>query len=121
MILQVYTGPYVQRRQQISETTSVLVKPGHLCAVYTDDTETQPWIGICKDVSSTEVRLAWLEGTYSSSWKPLLQKKGRKKEEVVDTIAKESIILYDFELTRTQHLKKCTQLRLKQIYSDLQS
>ena len=60
-------------------------------------------------VTDKELEVVWLEGSYSRTWKV-----AKKKEEGcafvdwTDTVPITSVILYDFELTKENRLRKAT-------------
>ena len=73
-------------------------------------------------VTDSEVEIVWLEGAYNKSWKVSKQRDPRNKRKMIDwkdTIPKTSIILFDFELTATNHLRKRTVEHLKKTYTEL--
>ena len=84
-------------------------------AVFREESESDPWTGICTEVHDDSIRLSWLEGSYSTKWKPCKKRSWRQFVNWEDAVSKSSIILYDFELTKT-HLKKSTVSHLKEIY-----
>ena len=63
-----------------------------------------------------EVEIVWLEGAYNKSWKGAKRRDPHNKRKLIDwtdTIPKASIILFDFELTSTNHLRKKSIEHLK--------
>ena len=68
--------------------------------------------------------LVWYEGTYSSKWKPWKIRDPHDKRKIIDwtdNVPVSSIILYAFELTPMQHLKRTTINRLKLDYARLKN
>ena len=103
---------------------TVALQPGHFIAVYCEDLSIEPEIGRCTEVNDSEVSLVWYEGTYTSQWKPWRIRDPtdtRRMIEWNDTVPISSVILYAFELTPKQHLKKTTVNRLKLDYAKLKS
>ena len=66
-----------------------------------------------------DVVVQWMKREYSSSWKPWTLRKGNKVVPWEDTMPKESIILYDFELISKGHLHKKTVEHSKEAYSNI--
>ena len=63
----------------------------------------------------------WLEGGYNRPWKVARRKEGCISVEWTDTAPKTAVILYDFELTPRDRLRKATMKHLKDAYSKLDS
>ena len=104
------------------EVEHIGLQLGHFLAVFCENSTTEPEIGCCTKVNGTEVEIVWYKGTYRSQWKPWKirdPKNQRKIIEWTDTISISSVILYTFELTPKQHLKKSTAARLKLDYAKL--
>jgi len=70
-------------------------------------------------VDSENIEIMWLEGSYSKPWKTAKRKQGRYMVEWKDTVPKSSIILFDFELTPANKLRKATVQHLKDAYSKI--
>ena len=69
----------------------------------------------------SDVEIVWLEGEYNRSWKPAKQRDPSNRSRMVewrDTIPKSSIILFNFELTATNRLRKNTVEHLKNTYKE---
>ena len=97
------------------------LKEGQLVAVHCDETTTEPSIGEVSGMTEDNVELVWWKGGYSTAWTTWFLYEGRRKVEWVDSVPKSSIILYDFELTKTKHIRKTTITYLKKKYEQLQS
>ena len=115
--LQVYTGSYRPRDKEVTsvEDTSSLSKDD-LVAVVCENCEIEPTIGRVEEINGNDVDIVWLEGTYQTAWKVAKHRDPRNRSRMVewrDTVPKESIILFQFQLTATKHLRKRTQERLK--------
>lgn len=95
-----------------------------LVAVFNKEEQEEPWIGRVECISGNEVQVVWLEGGYGRSWRVARRQdptNKRKKIDWKDTIPKSSIILYDFELTTTCHLRKKTITHLQKVYQQLRA
>jgi len=67
---QVYTGSLPR-----STTATIIedisdLKAGQTVAVYCDNYSIEPVIGNCTQVFDKDIEIAWMEGTYTTSWKP---------------------------------------------------
>ena len=117
---QVYTGVHQSEIHRISSVESTAsLKVGALVAVHCENYSDCPAIGRCSEVSSGTIKIDWLKGTYTSSWKPwmvMVAGRRRRKEQWSDWVPKDSIILFDFELTATNRLRKTTAEHLKRKY-----
>ena len=122
---QVYTGPHRPASSRIYNVTSARsLQIGHLVAVYCENYANPPAIGKCTNLDESSVQIEWMKGTYSSSWKTwMIQdvRNRRKKVPWTDWVPKESIILFDFDLTLTNRLRKTTIEHLKSKYAELNS
>ena len=81
-----------------------------------------PSIGRVEEIEGTEIKVAWLKGAYNKGWQPWMvedEHNKRRKVEWTDWISRNSILLFDFHLTKTQHLKKETVACLKTMYDNL--
>ena len=120
-----YNGTYRSKQhavQAVSDTS--LVEIGHLVAVDCENCDKEPLLGKVLKVLNEEVEIVWLEGEYSKSWRVAKQSDPRNKRKMVDwtdTIPKASIILFDFELTTTNHLRKRSIEHLKKAYAEIRS
>ena len=119
--MQVYTGSYRSKKNEVVGTSSTSIREGQLVAVFCEDSSSEPWIGTCLSANKDTIRLSWLKGTYSSAWKPWKKRSGRQMISWEDVIPTSSVILYDFDLTKTQHLQKSTVAHLKQAYDSLRT
>ena len=122
--LQVYTGNY--RQPSTTQVQTVLdlsgLEIGHLVVVNCANCDLEPLLGKVISINGEEVTIVWLEGHYNSSWRTSKQvdpANKRKKIDWTDTIPLNSIILYDFKLTSTNHLRKNTVTHLKRYYEQL--
>ena len=99
-----------------------MVSVGHLIAVDCENCDLEPLLGKVLKVMDNDVEIVWLEGAYNKTWKGAKQRDPQNKRKLVDwtdTIPKASIILFDFELTSTNHLRKKTIEHLKNTYAEL--
>ena len=94
---------------------------GSLVAVHVEN-HPPPSIGITEAIDGDLIKVAWMKGEYNKGWKPWMIEDStdkRKKRQWTDWIARESILLFDFSLTKTNHLKKETVICLKTMYNKL--
>ena len=105
-------------------SSSSMVNVGQLVAVNCSNHASGPSIGKCIQVADTNVLIEWMKGTYTSTWCTWMipdPQNRRKKIAWTDWIPRESIILFDFELTATNRLRKTTAEHLKLKYVELLS
>jgi len=120
----VYTGSLPR-----STTATIIedisdLKAGQTVAVYCDNYSREPVIGNCTQVFDKDIEIAWMEGTYTTSWKPWKIRDPQNRRKTIqwtDHVPKDSIILFDFALTSTNHLRKATVQHLKKEYARLKS
>ena len=89
-----------------------------LVAVYCNE-GTQPAIAKITAIDDNHINVIWLKGSYTTAWEPYILYEGRRRVDWKDNLAKSSILLYDFELTKTKHLRKVTIEHLKKAYQQL--
>ena len=97
---------------------------GHLVAVQCENCSNEPLLARIVQVFDTNIEVVWLEGEYDKSWKVACHRdlqNPRKMVDWKDILPKSCIILFDFELTSTKHLRKATIEHLRKAYSDLRS
>ena len=93
---------------------------GHLVAVHCEDCPTEPAIGEVMELGRDNVQIKWLKGTYSTSWEYYKipdERDRRRKVNWEQNIPRSSILLYNFQLTKTKHLRKKTISKLKELYA----
>ena len=113
-----YTGTYRASCNEVKcveDTSSLCV--GDLVAVHCEESSSEPAIATCLSIGESKIKVKWMKGSYSSSWKAWTLREGRKNADCVDEIPKSAILLYSFELTQTGHLRKRTIEHLKSAYS----
>ncbi len=118
--LQVYTG--ARRSNAITSADLSSLSIDDLVAVYCANYDREPVIGRCTQIWSEEIEVPWMEGTYTSSWRPWKVRDQQNRRKVIDwtdNIPKGSIILFGFSLTARNHLRKNTSERLKEEYGKL--
>ncbi len=119
--LQVYTG---KRRAAQPEADLSLVKIRDLVAIHCENYPLRSQIGECTRIEEDYIEVGWMEGSYTSSWKPWKIRDPKNKRKTVtwtDTVPKTSILLFGFTLTSRNFLRKCTVERLTKLYAKLQS
>ena len=84
-----------------------------MVAVFNEEVLSEPWVVRVDRVTDQYVDVIWLEAEYGKSWRVAKIQdptNRRKKVDWRDTIPKNSIVLFDFQLTSTGHLRKKTVL-----------
>lgn len=124
--MQVYTGAYCSKksttRRVISECDICGLEIGHLVALHTDGSSNKPLIGKCIAILDDEIKVGWLNGSYATTWHPSRRQDPNNPQKTIDwtgVVPKSSIILYDFALTSSGHLRKAIIQHLKHAYSTL--
>ena len=119
-ISQVYTGSYQSNTHEVKCVNDLSgLEVGHNVAVHVEDCELEPAIAVVLHMSGDTIHVKWLQGTYTSAWKPWMLREGRKKVYWEDDIPKKSVILYDFSLGKNGHLRKSTTAHLKELYESI--
>ena len=80
----------------------VLLREGHLVAVNCANSATEPAIAECIGVNDNDVEMEWLRESYTTAWVPwcIRDPQNRRRSTIWrDTIPKDRIILFDFQLT----------------------
>ena len=75
-------------------------------------------------VFDTNIEVVWLDGEYDKPWKVAHHRDPQNRQKMVDwkdILPKSCIILFDFQFTSTEHLRKATIEHLKKAYSDLRN
>ena len=118
-----YTGSY---RRPGSTSRHVLdvenlnsLEVGQLVALNVINCNLRPLLAKIMKVHSCDLDIVWLEGSYT---RPVSKKKeGRTMVDWIDTVPKSAVILFDFQLTATNMLRKATIQHLKETYNTLDS
>ena len=120
---QVYTGSYRPKSGVVQSGADIsTLSANQLVAVQCENCELEPLIARVEGIKQDDVEIVWLEGKYNKSWKVakhLDPKNRRKKVDWKDVVPKSSIILFDFKLTASNHLRKSTVEHLKKAYLEL--
>ena len=120
---QVYVGAYRNPnsiiRSVISEESIDTIEKGQLVALNVENCHLKPLIAKVLEVNEETIDVVWLEGSYSKAWKVAKKKEGRDLVDWIDTVPKSSVILFDFQLTRSDRLRKATIKHLKAAYTKL--
>ena len=90
---------------------------GQLVAVLTETLEEAPWLGKVERIDGGNLSIVWMEGSYTSSWKPATIRKQKKIVEWRDTVPVETVILSDITLTENDELTKDSVRLIKDTYS----
>ena len=89
---------------------------GQLVAVLTETLEEAPWLGKVERIEGGTISIVWMEGSYTSSWKPATICKRKKIVEWRDTVSVETVILSDITLTESSELTKDSVRLIKETY-----
>ena len=118
-----YTGRYRKPNQSTRQVLNVEnlegLHTGHLVALNVENCHLRPLIARVLSVTDMELEVVWLEGSYSRTWKVAKKKEGRAFIDWTDTVPITSVILYDFELTKGNRLRKATIQHLKMHIANL--
>ena len=118
-----YTGSYRMPNTTVRSVLNVdnmdTIDKGQLVALNVENCNLRPMITHLLEVSTDTVDIVWLEGSYTKSWKVAKKKEGCTFVDWADTVPKSSIILFDFQLTKTNRLRKATIQHLKVAYTKL--
>ena len=96
-----------------------IIDKGHLVALNVENCHLRPLIAKAFEVNADTVDALWLEGNYTKLWKVAKRKEGRTLVEWADSVPKSSILLFDFQLTKTNRLRKAIIEHLKEAYTKL--
>ena len=97
---------------------------GHLVAVECENCSSEPLLARIVKVFHTNIEVVWLDGEYDKPWKVAHHRDPQNRQKMVDwkdILPKSCIILFDFQFTSTEHLRKATIEHLKKAYSDLRN
>ena len=94
----------------------ISLQVGHLVALRTEKSEDAPWIARVTSQDDSNINIVWMEGSYNRRWKIAQVRSGRALVDWKDSVPKACIIMYGFELTNTQRLRKETVSELKELY-----
>ena len=118
-----YTGTYRNPRHTVRTVLNVDtlegIQVGHLIALNVENCQLRPLIARVLNSSDSELEIVWLEGSYTGAWKIAKKKDGHTLVDWTDIVPKQSVLLFDFELTKTNRLRKATVQHLKAAYSQL--
>lgn len=118
-----YTGTYRNPQHRVRDVLNVEsmegLQVGQLVALNVENCALRPLLARVLSTSDSHLEITWLEGSYTGIWKVAKRKAGRTLVDWTDTVPKESVILFDFELTKTNKLRKATVKHLKATYNQL--
>jgi len=98
------------------------IETGQLVAVNCENYAQEPVIGQCTQISGDTIEVGWMKGSYSTPWRSWMvrdPKNRRKHAHWHDWIPLSSVLLFDFELTSTNHFRKATVDHLKKEYAKI--
>ena len=95
------------------------IEKGQLVALNVENCHLRPLIAKVLEVHSEAIDVVCLEGSCSKSWKVAKKIEGHTLVDWVDSVPKSSVILFDFQLTKTNQLRKATIEHLKEAYAKL--
>ena len=120
-----YTGSYRRpgstSRRVIDVENLNSLEVGQLVALNVINCNLCPLLAKIMKVRSCDLDIVWLEGSYTRPWKVSKKKEGRIMVDWTDTVPKSAVILFDFQLTATNRLRKATIQHLKETYNTLDS
>ena len=120
-----YTGTYrrpgsTSRRVLNVENLNSL-EEGQLVALNVVNCSLRPLLAKIMKVHDSDLDIVWLEGSYTRPWKVAKKKEGRAMVDWTDKVPKSAVMLFDFQLTITNRLRKATVQHLKETYNTLDS
>ena len=124
LMIQVYTGSYRHPGTQVTESDLSQLHVGHLVAVIVENCDDELLIGKVLEVFDDDISIVWMQGEYTTTWKTARQidpRNRRKKIDWTDIIPKASVLLFAFEFTSTNRLRKTTVEHLKKKYATYNS
>ena len=84
-------------------------------ALNVENCHLRPPIAKTLEVNADIVNVVWLEGNYTKlCWKVAKRKEGRTLVDWADSVPKSSILLFNFQLTKTNRLRKAIIEHLKE-------
>jgi hypothetical protein len=120
-----YSGGYRNKRHEVQSVNDTsLLAIGHLVAIDCENCDKEPLLGKVLKIEESEIKIVWLEGAYNKSWKVAKTRDPTNKRKLIDwrdTIPESSVILFDFEFTTTNHLRKKSINHLKRAYTEIRS
>lgn len=115
-----YTGPYRRpgqvEREVITNQDPKDIDVGMLVAIDLDKYRERPLIAKVKETKDDKLVVAWMAGSWTTPWSVCKRWTGRTREEWLEEVSRESIILFDFELTPTGKLRSASIKELKNSY-----
>ena len=97
-------------------------RPGTVCTVSSTESIYNYYDGPANgkfiEISDTDIQIEWIKGTYTSKW-VADPRNGRRKLPWTDWVPRSSIILFDFELTPSERLRKATVEHQRRKYDEL--
>ena len=97
------------------------MKIGQWVAIYLENDD-DPSIGKVASVNEEEIEVVWYKGKWATQWtewKVHVKGKSWRTTAWTSWVKKESIVLFDFQLTATNRLKKDTMIYLQCKYAEL--
>ena len=98
-----------------------MIEKGQLVAFNVENCHLRPLIARVTDVDDDTMDVLWLDGGYNKAWKIAKKREGRAMVDWVDNVPKSSVILFDFQLTSKNRLRKATIEHLKEAYNKIDS
>ena len=92
------------------------IKAGELIAVNSQKYPDRPLIGRATEVDSKKVKLEWMIGTYSGTWKEWRGREDGEQVVYTDVIPRTDVVYHPINLTRSMKLSSQTVSELKKIY-----
>ena len=89
---------------------------GMLVAIDLDKYKERPLIAKVKETKDDKLAVAWMAGSWTTPWSVCKRRTGRTREEWLEEVSRDSVILFDFELTPTGKLRSASIRELKNSY-----
>ena len=122
IIMQVYTSLYRLQHHGVTSVQDLLgLSEVVLVAVLCEGNSLEPAIGTCIGVQQDTIHSTMVEGNIFYSMESMKIKEGQKTVDWTDEILRSAVLLYDFELTKSGHLRKRTIELLKVSYVKIES
>ena len=89
---------------------------GMLVALSLENYRKRPLIGRVDKLLDKTLKITWLHGHWTMSWSICKRREGQRYIEWQEEVPKESVVLFDFQLTSSGKLRTVTVRELKRIY-----
>ena len=114
-----YRNPSLAVRSNVDVESTDSIEEGQLVALNVENCHLRPLIAKVLEIKAETIDVVWLEGSYCKPWKIAKKKQGRALVDWIDGVPKSSVLLFDFQFTKTDRLRKATIEHLKEAYAKL--